>query len=692
LPKYESAHIRNVALIGNQGAGKTSLTEAMLFAAQSIDRLGSVRDGTATTDFEPEEASRQQSLSTALCFAERNGTKVNILDTPGFADFMPDVEAALQVTDAAILVLDAGEGVHVHTEKVYRAASELEIPVIAVINRLDAEGADVDHLVSTLGESLECRPVRVQLPIMAADGGLSGLVDIVQMQAVTYGDGGPTTGDVPAELVDAAEAARAELIEVAAEADDELLEKYLGDEELTQDEVVRGLRAAVKDRLCVPVLYCAAEAGRGADLLLDFIVQALPSPADLEGRTARRVEDGETVVCSPQEDGLVSAAVFKTIVDQYVGRVSLYRVYSGTLTSNTAMYNATQGARERLGQLLSLRGKHQEAVTDLAAGDMGAVAKLGITQTGDTLCGEDAPVVFDQLSKVEGVFSRSASATSRADEEKLSEAIARMAEEDMGLNFERDADTGEFVVSGMGQVHLDVAVERIQRKFGVSVELGEPKVAYRETIRGSADATYRHKKQSGGRGQFAECSIRIEPMPHGEGFEFVNEIKGASIKGQYVPGVEKGVIEAMQRGVIAGHPVVDVKVTLYDGKDHPVDSSDLAFKLAAANAFREAVVDAIPVLLEPIADLEVTTPDEHVGDIISDLNGKRGRVVGTQPQGSSQVVSAQAPLGEIGGYETDLRRMTQGRASYAAKFSHYEEVPAHLAERIVTEHTAESEE
>ncbi|MGD8237369.1 MAG: elongation factor G [Armatimonadota bacterium] len=691
MPRYKSADIRNVALIGHQGTGKTSLTEAMLFVAKSVDRLGNVRDGTATTDFEPEEASRQQSLSTALCFAVWGDVKVNILDTPGYADFMPDVEAALQVTDAAILVIDAVEGVQVHTEKVYQAAAALQTPVVAVINKLDSEDADVARAASTLADSLQCRPVRVQIPIMAGDQ-LTGLIDLVHMKALTYSDGRSTTDEIPTELAEEAEAARAELLEFVAEADDELLEKYLGDEELTQEEVVQGLRSAVRQRLCVPVLCCVAEAGRGADLLLDFIAEALPSPADLEGRRAERVADGEGAVCSPADDGLLSAVVFKTMVDHFVGRVSLYRVYSGTLTSNATVYNATQQSRERIGQLLSLQGKQQEAVTELAAGDMGAVAKLAVTQTGDTLCAEDRAVVFDQLSSAEGVFSRSATAASRADEEKLSEAIARLAEEDVGLSWVRDPDTGEFVVSGMGQVHLDVAVERLQRKFGVSVELGEPKVAYRETIRGPADARQRHKKQTGGRGQFAECAIRIEPLSRGEGFEFVNEIRGAAIKGQYVPGVQKGVMEAMQRGVVAGYPVVDVKVTVYDGKDHPVDSSELAFKVAGGSAFREASRNASPVLLEPIADVEVTTPDEHVGDIISDLNGKRGRVLGTEPQGTTQVVRAQVPLGEIAGYETDLRRMTQGRASYAAKFSHYEDVPQHLAERIVAQHKAETEE
>ncbi|MFQ5809666.1 MAG: elongation factor G [Armatimonadota bacterium] len=691
MPRYESANIRNVALIGHQGTGKTSLTEAMLFVGKSVDRLGSVREGTATTDFEPEETARQQSLSTALCFAVWGDVKVNILDTPGYADFMPDVEAALQVTDSAILVIDAVAGVQVHTEKVYREAAELEAPVVAVINKLDSEDADVERAASTLAESLGCRPVAVQIPIV--DGNeLTGIVDLVHMRAVTYSDGGMTTGEIPAELAEEAEATRGELLESVAEADDELLEKYLGDEELTQEEVIQGLRSAVRQRLCVPVLCCVAEATRGAELLLDFIAEVLPSPADVEGRSAKRVKDGETITRSPANDGLLSAVVFKTIVDQFVGRVSLYRMYSGTLKSNATVYNATQQSRERIGQLLSLQGKQQEAVTELASGDMGAVAKLAVTQTGDTLCGEDDAVLFDQLSSAEGVFSRSATAESRADEEKLSEAIARLAEEDVGLSCVRAPDTGEFVVSGMGQVHLDVAVERLRRKFGVSVELGEPKVAYRETIRGSADARYRHKKQTGGRGQFAECAIRIEPLARGEGFEFVDEIRGAVIKNQYIPGVEKGVVEAMQQGIVAGYPVVDVKVSLYDGKDHPVDSSEMAFKLAGGNAFREAAVQANPALLEPIADVEVTTPDEHVGDIISDLNGKRGRVLGTEPQGTTQVVNVQVPLSEIAGYETDLRRMTQGRASYTAKFSHYEEVPQHLAERIVAERKAESEE
>lgn len=690
MPRYESANIRNIALIGHQGAGKTSLVEAMLFAADSIERLGSVREGTTTTDFELEETARQQSLSTAMCFAEWQGKKINILDTPGYADFIPDVEAALQVTDAALLMLDGVEGVQVHTEKVYRAASEVGLPVVAVVNKLDSEEADVERVTAALAESLGCRPARVHLPIMGDDGELAGVVDLVHMKARMYGDGDVTEAEIPAELADEAEAARSELVEFVAESEDELLEKYLSDEELTQEEIVEGLRSAVLQRTCVPVLCCVATASRGVEALLNFIVEALPSPVDVEGRGTRGLGDGESILCSPADDERLAAVVFKTIVDQYVGRVSLYRVYSGIFKSNQAVYNATQQTRERVGQLLSLQGKNQEAVTELAAGDMGAVGKLSVTQTGDTLCTEEGPLVFDQLSRAEGVFSRSATAASRADEEKLSEAMARLIEEDIGLSCVRDRDTGEFVVSGMGQVHLDVAVERLQRKFGVTVQLGEPKIAYRETIQFAADARYRHKKQTGGRGQFAECAIRIEPLPRGGGFEFVDGIKGAAIKGQYVPGVEKGVREAMQHGVISGYPVVDVQVTVYDGKDHPVDSSDMAFKLAAGQAFRDASAKANSVLLEPIADVDVTTPGEHVGDIISDLNGKRGRVLGTEPQGTAQVVKARVPLAEIGGYETDLRRMTQGRASYTAKFSHYEEVPQHLADRIVAQQKAEA--
>ncbi|MFQ6098654.1 MAG: elongation factor G, partial [Armatimonadota bacterium] len=496
--------------------------------------------------------------------------------------------------------------------------------------------------------------------------------------------------DVPDGLAEEVESARETLLEYIAEADDALLEKYLDGQELTPEDLTAGLRAALRQRNIVPVVCGAATAGIGVRQLLDVIVNYAPSPADAGPREARNTETDEVVACGPDGDQM-AAVVFKTFVDQYLGRLSIFRVYSGAFRGDSTIYNATRRERERIMSVFALQGRNQVPAQAFGAGDIGAVAKLSETLTGDTLCGDSRPIQFDQISKVEGVFTRSASAPSRADEEKMGEGLARLAEEDIGFTYYRDPDTGELVVAGMGQLHLTIAVERLQRKFGVQVQLGEPKIPYRETIKGEGDFRARHKKQTGGRGQFGECALRVRPLPRGEGFKFVNEIKGAAIPNQYIPGVEKGVVEAMREGIVAGYPMVDVEVTVYDGKDHPVDSSELAFKIAGATAFRGAAEQANPVLLEPIVHMEVTTPDEFVGDIISDLNGKRGRVLGTDSLGTNAVVQAQVPLAEVLNYEAQLRSMTQGRASYTAKLSHYEEVPAQLAERITAQRKAEKE-
>jgi elongation factor G len=684
LRTYEPGDIRNIALIGHRGSGKTSLAEALLYAAGAVERLGSVEAGTATTDFEPEEQARGMSVQTAVCFAEYDGTKINILDTPGYADFMPDVEASLSVVESAVLVVDGVAGPEVHTEKVYRAAVERGLPVICFVSKLDKENAQFAPLLDTLGSRLGCKAVPLYLPI-GREASFAGLVDVLNGKAIRP-DG--TEGGVPEDMEAEVSSAHDALMEFIAEADDALLEKYLEGETLSPDELQSGLRAAVCGRAVMPVLCGTPTAGIGARELLDFVAKYAPSPPDAQPREAKNHETGETSACGPEQPQL-AAVVFKTFHDQYLGRLNLLRVYSGTLKGDSTIVNATRRERERVMTVFALQGKRQEPVDAVRAGDIGAVAKLSATLTGDTLCGDTKRLQFDQLARVEGVFTRAASAPSRSDEEKMSEGIARLAEEDIGFTYHRDPETGELVVAGMGQLHLDIAIERLRRKFGVQVQLGEPKIPYRETIKGSGDFRARHKKQTGGRGQFGECALRIRPLPRGEGFKFANEIRGASIPNQYIPGVEKGVLDAMREGVVAGYPVVDVEATVYDGKDHPVDSSELAFKIAGSLAFRGAVEQASPVLLEPIVQIEVTTPDEFVGDIISDLNSKRGRVLGTDSQGSNSIVQAQVPLAEVLNYEAQLRSMTQGRASYSAKLSHYEEVPAQLAERITAQRKAE---
>ncbi len=682
MPEHEASQIRNIALIGHRGAGKTSLNEALLFVAGATDRLGQVEAGNTVADFEPEEIARQMTVSTALCHLETDGVKVNLLDTPGYSDFMPDVQAACSVVETAILLLDGVAGVEVHTAKVLEAARDAGLVIVGFVGKLDKEHADFDKAVAGLQDELGCRAVPVLLPI-GRETELRGVVDLLREQAILYQDGRGKRGPVPAEMAEAVAAARERLVEAIAEADDALIEKYLEGEALSESELAEGLRRALREGLFVPVAGGSARGAIGVDALLEFLRNSAPSPGDVAGRSGTDAS-GEATTRGPQDEE-TAAVVFKTIVDQFVGRLNLLRVYSGTLRSDSALLNATKGHRERIGQVYALRGKTQQPVAELGAGDMGAVAKLTDTTTGDALCDESAPVRFEQLSRVEGVYARSASAPTRADEEKLSEAMARLAEEDIAFGYQRDQDTGEMVVTGMGQLHLDIATDRLKRKFGVNVELGEPTIAYRETIQKTATAVARHKKQTGGRGQFGECALRLEPMERGAGFEFVNEIKGASIPNQYIPGVEKGALEAMREGVLAGCPVVDVRVAVYDGKDHPVDSSELAFKIAAGTAFKQAALEADPVLLEPIVDLEVTTPEEFLGDIISDLNGRRARVQGTASRGGNQVIACRVPLGEILNYEAQLRSMTQGRASYALKPSHYEEVPAHLAQRIIAE-------
>ena len=696
MSSYQPDQIRNTAIISHRGAGKTSLAEAMLYTAGATDRLGRVDDGNTVADFEPEETARHITISTALCHAQVGDVKVNILDTPGYADFLPDVTVALSVVDSAVLVLDGVAGVEVHTERVYRAAEQMGLPLVAFVNKLDKEHSDFEKAVQSLARGLGCRAVPVFLPV-GKEAELRGVVDLLRQKALLYENHKAREVDVPEEMAEAVAAAREQLVEFIAEADDPLLEKYLEGGELSQAELAQGLRTALRQRLFVPVLCGAAYRVVGADALLGFICQACPSPADAPGRQARRVGVAASSSTETEQirrgsgDAGLAAVVFKSIADPYIGRLNLFRVYSGTVKSDSTAYNASKGQRERVGQLVVLQGKSQQAVEAVGPGDMGAVAKLNVTTTGDTLCEEQHQVVFDQLAKVEGMYSRSARAPSRADEEKLSEAVSRLAEEDIAFSYMRDQETGELVISGMGQLHLDIAMERLKRKFNVNVDLGEPKIAYRETIRRPADATARHKKQTGGRGQFGECSVKIEPLGRGEGFEFVNAIKGASIPGQYVPAVEKGIVDAMREGATAGYPVVDVKATVYDGKHHPVDSSELAFRIAGSMAFKRAAEEAEPVLLEPIVELEVQTPEEFVGDIISDLNGKRGRVLGTVPVGTTHVIQAQVPLAEVLSYEAQLRSMTQGRASHTLKPSHYEEVPAHLAQRIVAERQREQE-
>ncbi|MDQ7819646.1 MAG: elongation factor G [Armatimonadota bacterium] len=684
MKPYPPDRIRNVAVVGHGGTGKTSLVEAMLFVARAIDRLGRVDDGTATTDFDPEEQRRRHTINAALAPLEWQQCKVNLIDAPGYPDFVGEVVAALRVADGALVVVDAVAGVQVQTEVAWLYADRAGVSRLVVVNRLDRENASFDRAVDSLRRRFGSRVAPVQIPI-GAESALSGVVDLVEMKAYTFATGAVSAGEVPAELAEAARAAREKLMEAAADADDALMERYLEAGELTQEELVRGLHAGVRAGRVVPVLCAAGTKLVGVQPLLDAVVALLPSPAEREvvGTDPRTQQP---VRLAPAADAPLAALVFKTVADPYVGRLSYFRVYSGVLRSDSQVFNATRGKPERVGQVYYLRGKHQESAGEVGPGDLGAVAKLAETATGDTLCGRDHPVVLPPVEFPEPAIAMAVEPKSKGDEDKLGTALARLAEEDPTVRVHRDSEMKQTLIMGMGESHLEILADRLRRKFGVDVTLRLPRVPYRETIRGRARAQGRYVKQTGGRGQYGVCFLEIEPLPRGSGFEFVDKIFGGAIPNQFIPSVEKGVRKALEEGVLAGYPVVDVRVTLVDGKYHEVDSSDIAFQIAGSLAFKDAATQAGLVLLEPIMTLEVRVPEEQMGDVIGDLNAKRGRILGMEPQGDgTTVVRAQVPQAEVLRYASDLRSMTGGRGTFTMTFSHYEEVPPHVAERVIAE-------
>jgi elongation factor G len=691
LKRYGPERIRNVAVVGHGGTGKTSLVEALLFVAGAIDRQGRVEDGTTTTDFDPEEIRRRHTINASLAPVEWEGTKVNVIDTPGYPDFVGEVAGALRVSEGALVVVDARAGVEVQTEYVWARAGERGLPRIVVVSRLDRENASFDHAIDSLRSRFGARIVPMQLPI-GAEAEFAGVVDLVTMKAHVRRDGGDLAEDVPADLREAAEAARERLMEAAAEADDALVEQYLESGTLSDDELARGLVAGTKSGKIVPVLAVAATRLVGVRQVLDALVALLPSPAE-RAVTGTHPRNGAEVAVDPSERGPLAALVFKTMADPYVGRLSYFRVFGGALTSDSQVYNATRDRTERIGQLYFLRGKHQEATTAVGPGDIGAVAKLAETATGDTLCTKDAPVRLEPVAFPQPVISLAIEPKSKADEDKMGSALARLAEEDPTFSVRREPELKQTVISGMGESHLEIMADRLRRKFGVDVTLAPPRVAYRETIKGKAQGQGRHVKQSGGRGQYGVCFLEVEPLPRGSGFEFVDKIYGGAIPNQFIPSVEKGVRKALEEGILAGYPVVDIRVTLFDGKYHDVDSSDIAFQLAGALGLKEAATKAGLVLLEPILDIAVRVPEELMGDIIGDLNAKRARISGMESQGDgTTIIRAQVPHSEVLRYASDLRSLTGGRGTFTTSFSHYEPVPAHIADRLVAEARRQKEE
>jgi len=686
MKETQTEQIRNVAIIAHGGAGKTSLTEAVLFNAGAVNRLGKVEEGNTVMDFLPEEISRQISSSSATATLPWKDHQINIVDTPGYQDFIADSLFALRVSDAVVAVISAVSGVQVNTERLWKEAKAQNLPGAVFINKMDRERADFNKAILGVEKTLKARPVLLQIPI-GSEADFKGVVDLISMKACLYemdGSGKFTEHDIPADLNEMADDYREKLVEFAAEGDDALVEKYLESGELTDDEVFQGLRAGVIAGDIVPVFCGSATLNIGVRKLLDAVVALMPSPVD-RGPTIGTDGKGTEAVRRPSADEPFSAFVYKTLADPYAGKLTLFKVLSGSLKADSGFYNASRDVKERFGNLFLLQGKKQINVPMVSAGQLAAVAKLKETNTGDTLTAEGKPFVLPSVSLPEPALSYAIKPKSKGDEEKVSQSLARLLEEDPSLRVRRDEATRENILSGMGQQHIEVTVERLKTKFGVEVEMAVPKVPYKETIKGKTSLQSRYKKQTGGRGQFGDVWLEIEPLPRGGNFEFVDKIVGGAVPRQYIPAVEKGLREALVEGVQAGYPVTDVRVTLYDGSYHSVDSSEMAFKIAASMGFKKGFMQCNPVLLEPIVNLDVTVPDDFMGAVIGDLNSRRGKVMGMDPRNGEQVVKAQVPMAEILTYAPDLRSMTEGRAFFAITFSHYEEVPAHLAGKVIEE-------
>jgi elongation factor G len=692
---YDAGSLRNVALVGHSGSGKTQLVSALLYDAGAVNRLGKVDEGTTITDYDEEEIARKHTLSASIAHAEWNKTKINFIDTPGLANFLSDARAALRVADAALVVVDSLHGVEVSTEKVWETAAELAMPRIIALNRLDRERASLDRSLESLRGVFGRTVIPIQLPI-GEEKGFAGVIDLVAMKACMFasdGSGKPVDGAIPGNMIGSANAAREALIEMVAEADDALMEKFFDAGTLGQDDLVAGLKRAVAAARVFPVVLTSATTNIGMQPLLDVIVSYVPSPAErpLKARDA----DGNEVEIAAT-DGATSAFVWKTVADPFAGRITLFRVLSGTLKADSTIQNATKDAPERLGHLILLQGKTQTNVPEIKAGDIGAVAKLKDTQTSDVLADKGAFARIPPIAFPEAVISYAIEPKSRGDEEKISTALHRLQEEDPTINYTRDAQTKELLLAGQGQSHIEVTVAKLKRRFGVEVTLKLPRIPYRETIKAVVEAHGRHKKQTGGHGQFGDCKVKFEPLPSGSDFEFVNDTFGGSIPRQFVPAIEKGIQDSRMRGFLAGYPMVDFRASVYDGSFHPVDSSEMSFKMAGSLAFKDGMSRARPTLLEPIMNVEVYAPNDFAGDLMGDLNSRRGRIGGMDTRGTATIIRAKVPMQEMLTYEQHLTSATGGRGSYHMEFDHYEEVPQHLHAKIIaaskTERGAEAAE
>jgi elongation factor G len=678
---YPADRIRNVAFVSHGGAGKTSLVEALLFDAKTTSRLGRVDEGNTVTDFDAEEIKRRISVATAVAPLEWRETKINLLDAPGYADFLGEVQSALRVADAAVVVMDASAGVEVGTEQAWRLVEERGLPRFVFVNKMDRENADFARALETARGAFGKSLAPVQFPI-GREKGFKGIVDLLSEQASTFADGGGgafETGPIPDACRAACEGYRRQLVEAIAEHDEELMMRYLEDDPISNEELVAGLKACVADGAVVPVLCGAATANRGMQALLDAIVDYFPA-AD---RTVERgTVNGDQVEVRADPEAPLAALAFKTLADPHVGRVTFFRVYSGALRSNSHAIDTKEGDDERLGQLFYARGKEHLNTDYIGTGDIGAVAKLATVQTGTTLADRSRPVVLAGIEFPGASYAASVHPKTKADLDKMGSALHRLVEEDPSLQLSRDPGTGETIIAGLGEPHVQIALERMTRRFGVNVELGLPRVAYRETVSAKTVAEYKHKKQTGGAGQYGHVFLELEPLPEGD-FEFGERVVGGAVPRNFYPAVEKGVREGLEAGPLAGYPVVNVRVTLTDGSYHAVDSNEMSFKIAAKEAFKKGILQAKPVLLEPVVTVQVTVPDNYTGDVMSDLNTKRAHVGGMNPGANgTTTIEAAVPAAEVQRYATDLRSITQGRGSFTAVFSHYQPVPAHLAEQI----------
>jgi elongation factor G len=680
---FEPEKIRNVVLLSHSSAGKTSLAEAMLYGAGAISRLGSVTDGTTTSDYDPSEIKRQISINLSLLPCQWKDCKINLLDTPGYPDFVAEVKEGLAVSEAAVIVVCAVSMVEVGTEQVWKYAADANLPRFVFVNKMDRDNASFFNALKDVQAKLGARCLPIQLPI-GSQKDFQGVVDLVTKKAYT---GNPLKeAEVPDSLRSDVDSYREKLVEAVVEVDDELIAKYLEGEEISQEQIHRCIKEATKQGKVVPVLLGSALKNMAVAPLLDAIHDYLPSPPDVEVKATNASTGAEEVV-KPAAGAPPSAFVFKTTNDPRVGKFSYMRVYSGTISSNSQLWNVNKSTNERIGQLFILRGKTQEPTPQLGAGDIGAVAKLAATTTCDTLGSREHQIKFAPIEFPAPQLSMAVHPKARGDLDKMSTVLPKISEEDLTLKVQREADIGEILLAGMGETHLDVAAEKLATKFGVEVNLQLPKVPYKETINTKTEAEYKHKKQTGGHGQYGHVLLELEPLERGTGFEFTERVVGGAVPRNYIPAVEKGVNEGRMEGILAGYPVVDVRVTLFDGSSHPVDSSDMAFKIASAQALKKGLSEAQPVLLEPIVNMTITVPENLTGDIISDLNTKRGRVLGMNPGSGVNVIQAQAPQAEVQRYAMDLRSMTQGRGTFTVEFSHYEEVPPQIAQKIIAQKT-----